>query len=249
MREVLLSAANFPFTVALAVLVGLLALEILSWVFGFALSHALDNLLHIDLEHGIHFEHHAHVDHGVHVDHGHGGASHDGDVPVAAQVLNWMHVGSVPLLILFLFFLAGFGGAGVGIQELTGRAFSPWLTAIPATLVAVMVTKAFGGLSRKYLFREDTSAVSQDSLIGLPAIITLGATKKGTPSQAKVRDKFGQTHYVLVEALRDDDELATGETVLLVQREGHKYFVIENSVDTLLSLGPEELSTEVRQKA
>jgi hypothetical protein len=99
------------------------------------------------------------------------------------------------------------------------------------------------------VFREDSTAVSHDSLVGLPATITLGATLRGTPSQAKLVDKFGQTHYVLVEPLRETDRFEAGETILLVQRDGHKYLAIENSADMLFSLGPEDLTADSRTNA
>jgi hypothetical protein len=53
----------------------------------------------------------------------------------------------------------------------------------------------------------------------------------------------------LVEPLRDSDTFDLGATVILVQREGHKYYVVEDSVDTLLSLGPEDLPAKQSQKA
>ena len=208
MKEVLLSAANLPFTVALAVLGGLALLEILSWVVGFALSHTLDAALNIDLDHGINIDHGIDIDHGVDLDHGahidHGADVH-GEAPMAIQILGWLHVGAVPVLILFMIFLAMFGISGIAIQELTGRSLNVWIAAMPAFAIGLIGMRSLGGFARKHVFREDTSAVSHDSMIGLPAIITLGATRKGTPSQAKLKDKFGQTHYVLVEPLREED--------------------------------------------
>jgi hypothetical protein len=102
-------------------------------------------------------------------------------------------------------------------------------------------------VARKVILKDETTAVSAESLVGHSAVITLGATRQGTPSQAKLKDKHGQTHYVLVEPLHADKAFQPGESVVLVERNGPKYLVIEDSVDALLSFGATSPSAENRQ--
>lgn len=234
MLDQLFAPANLPFSVALGVVVALALLEVLTLVLGFALSSVIDSAL--DLDHGI----------DIHADFDHDGVP---DAPVVMQALDWFNVGAVPLMILLIIGAAGFGMTGLTIQSISGNAFNPWIVCIPAFLGGLAAVKLCGGVAKKFVFREFTEAVSNDSMLGSQATITIGGTQKGHPTQAKLKDKFGQTHYVLVEPLRDLDTFELGATVILVQREGHKYFVVEDSMDTLLSLGPEDLSTEHRQKA
>ncbi len=242
MIETLFSPGYMPFAIALGVMLSLVILEMLSMVLGFAFSHMVDSAL--DIDHGLQVDHAVDaLDPGVE---GHAGADH---APFGAQVLDWLHVGAVPILFLFMIFLAAFGLTGLAIQTWLPSMLSPWLAAIPALAVAILSMRFLGGLARKVAFKDETSAVSHDSFVGMQAVITLGQTERGKPTQAKLRDKYDLTHYVLIEPLREGDTFDSGDTVLLVQRDGHKYFVIDTSVETLLSLSPEDLATENRQKA
>lgn len=235
MIEFLLRDGNFPFTVALGVMAALGLLEIFSALLGFALSSLVDNLIpEID------FDLDADLD---------GIPDHGG----LASVAHWLHFGEAPTLVLFIVFLTSFGLSGWGVQaaarEWLGHSLSVWLAVVPAIVFGFLAMNLCGSFFAKIGLRDETTAVSADSLIGKSGIITLGATRAGQPSQAKVRDNHGLTHYVLVEPLRADAEYASGASVLLVQREGAKYLVIEDSIDALLDLGREDLPTEQRQKA
>jgi hypothetical protein len=170
---------------------------------GFALSHLVDSAIP-GLDHD--------VDVGLDLD-------HDGHISTGEHVLGWLHVGHVPVLILFVILLLGFG----------------------------LVVNLIGGLVQRTILRDESTAVSAESLVGHSATITLGATKRGTPSQAKLKDKHGQTHYVMVEPMHDDLQYEPGQSVLLVERTGHKYLVIEDSVDALLSFGANTPAAENRQ--
>jgi membrane protein implicated in regulation of membrane protease activity len=136
------------------------------------------------------------------------------------DLLAWLGVGRVPLLILLVVFLALFGLSGLLIQQSFGP-LSPWL-ASGAALVAALPLTGLGarGLAR-IMPQDETTAVSLDTLVGKRGEITIGTARRGAAAQARVRDAFGQPHYVMVEPHDEAHPIAEGETVLLVRREGH----------------------------
>lgn len=214
MLEFLTSGPLLPFSIALAVMAGIALLEVVTALLGFALSNVLES--------------------------GFAGSENEIDVE-ASPMSEWFHLGQVPTLILLILLLVGFAIGGVTIQAVATAALGkplPLLAAVPIALVLGVLAMRFGGMAaRRFVLRDETTALSADALLGHSATIMLGATRKGTPSQAKVRDKFGQTHYILVEPLQDQTEFSTGQSVMLVQRDGPKYYVIEDSVEALLSMG------------
>ena len=54
-------------------------------------------------------------------------------------------------------------------------------------------------------------------MIGQPAKIILGIAQANSPAQAKVKDQFGQTHYVLVEP-EQDESFQQGQIVILTRK-------------------------------
>jgi hypothetical protein len=227
MIEWLLHPAHTPFTVALGLLILLLVLEILSVVLGFAFSSSIDAAFDLDADVSV-------------------------DVPTASPAtaaLDWLNVGAVPLVFLAMIFLACFAAAGFTLQTITVGAFNPYAVSIPALLISLFPFHWLGGLAAKHVFKDDSTAVSEDSLIGHTATIMLGETYRGFPSQAKLTDQHGQDHYVQVEPYHDRDHFASGSEVVLVKRDGAKYYVIEESVEALLSLDHQELPAENRQQS
>jgi hypothetical protein len=234
MIDFLASPSNLPFTLALCVMAGIALLEVVSLVLGFALSHLVDSAIPG-------FDHD--VDTGLDL-------NHDGEISAGEHFLGWLHVGQVPVLILFVLLLLGFGLSGVTTQWIALNTLGNPIPVSVASIIALVVAGLFvhyvGGLARKSILRDESSAVSAESLVGHSAMITLGATKRGNPTQAKLKDKHGQTHYVLVEPMHADVEFQPGQSVMLVERVGPKYLVIEDSVDALLSFGATSPTAENR---
>lgn len=166
-------------------------------------------------------------------------------------VLGWLGLGKVPLLIWLILFLTAFGLVGLGVR--LAVPVSPWLASVPAVVAGFATTNFLGGAISRVLRKNETTAIASDRLVGGVATIVLGETRKGHPTQAKLKDEHGQTHYVLVEALRDGDAFDKGDTVLLVERQGPKFFVVGAGPDALdhldARLSPKELSAEHRPKA
>jgi hypothetical protein len=82
--------------------------------------------------------------------------------------------------------------------------------------------------------KDETSAVSELSLIGRAGIIVRGTATQSLAAEAKVRDAYGRAHYVLVEPDFADQSFAEGSDVLLVKKVGVRYRCIRNPHPELL---------------
>ncbi|MDQ8028852.1 MAG: YqiJ family protein [Brevundimonas sp.] len=169
---------------------------------------------------------------------GEGLAGADGDVNVETpSLLSWINVGRLPLLMLIVVFLFAFGMTGLVGQRVFALILgqpAPWFLAVPAALaVALPVTRVFGRGVAKVMPRDETTAVSRDSLVGRVAVIVTGEARAASAAQARVRDEHGQVHYVMVEPDNAADVFAQGSSVLLVRHAGAKYFAIHNTSASL----------------
>lgn len=152
--------------------------------------------------------------------------------------LGWLHLGKVPFLILLGLFLTGFSMSGYAIQAfantLLGQLLPAWLAAIPAALVGTAGVSGVGGLLARVMPGDETSAVSEMSLIGRAGMVVQGVARQGSAAQIKIRDLQGRTHYVLVEPDLADDIFEEGAAVLLVKKNGARYMGIRNPHPELL---------------
>jgi hypothetical protein len=223
----LFAPGNFPFAVALVLMVGIGILEMIGAVFGGGISSALEDLLPDPSP-----------DVAMDVD----APDLDGttlEAPgLVSRLLGWLHVGRVPLLVLLVVFLLFFGIGGLLLQEivdsLLGRMLPGWLAA-PAVFAGVLpAVRATGGLLARVLPRDETTSVSTRTFIGRVAVVITGTAARGAPAQAKLHDQHGQVHYVLVEPDVDGDRFPTGAAVLLVSQQGAVFRAIANPSQSLL---------------
>ena len=155
------------------------------------------------------------------------------DLPDSVEgPLGWLHLGKVPFLILLGIFLAGFSMTGYTIQafshSLLGRLLPAWLAAAPAALAGMAMVKGLGGLLARVMPSDETSAVSELSLVGRAGVVVQGIARQGVAAQLKLRDMHGRTHYVLVEPDLPEDSFEEGTAVLLVKKNGARYMGIRN---------------------
>jgi hypothetical protein len=201
---------NWPFVVALGVMLGLAGLELLILLLGGSLFGLIDDLLPDNLDADADVSADADV-HGL-----------DGSGGWLGHVLGWFAVGRVPFLVVIVALLTSFGLFGLAIQgllkQMTGAMLPASLAAVPALAGASVTTRWLALQLARIIPNAETSAVSRDSFIGRVATITLGSARPGEPTQAKLTDMHGQTHYVMVEPDRASDVLAEGEHILLVAR-------------------------------
>ena len=199
MPDFLTAAGNLPFTVALAVMLLLLVVEIIGFIAGLGVSDFL----------------HAHLPEFGDAD----GAEVAGD-----KFLGWLLLGRVPALILLAIFLCSFGLLGLALQGvLRGTsmgALPGWLAALIVLPLSLPFVRVIGLALARVLPRDETQVASRRSLMGHVGTIVIGTARRGSPAQAKVRDEVGQVQYVMVEPLDDDDAFAAGEPVLLRTQQG-----------------------------
>ena len=107
------------------------------------------------------------------------------------------------------------------------------LAAVAVWFLSLPLVRATAGGLYKILPKDETTAVSQDTLIGRVGVIVLGEARPGSPAQVRVKDGFGQTHYVMAEP-DGDTALQQGEAVLLVSLHGHVFKAIANPSGSLV---------------
>ncbi|VWX57937.1 YqiJ family protein [Sphingorhabdus sp. 109] len=143
---------------------------------------------------------------------------------VAGGLLSFLGWGRLPFMILLVLFLMLFGLTGYAgqqfIQSLTGGLLPPLLAGLGALLVALPLTGLLSRPLARIIPGDETSAVSIDDLTGRRAIIDIGTAKPGYPARAKVRDRHGHGHVLMVEPDNEDGIFLAGEEILLVRREG-----------------------------
>lgn len=188
MWEIFNTSAFAPFVIAGMVLVILLVVEMLGFFFG-GMSGFLDNLLPDSL---VDADFDADADISVH-----------SDLSLGLRALDWLYVGRIPTMILLILFIASFCITGLLIQQVSlailGNYISPWLASLDALVMSVPILKLLAALLYPILPKDESSAVTGDSLVGKPARILLGTASIGKPAQAKITDEYGQNHFVMVE--------------------------------------------------
>ncbi len=199
-----------PFTIAFMIL-GLIALlEVGGLLFGVAFSGLIDAALPD-------FEIDADIDADIEGELETGGGMIGG-------LLSWLGLGKVPFLIVLAAFLGSFGAIGLLLQNAINGAFGffpPALVATPVALFAALpVTRILSVGVAKIFPKEETDAVSAETLIGRIATIIRGVASTGSPAEAKLTDATGHTHYVLVEPDTQKSQFVAGDQVLLTERNG-----------------------------
>ena len=143
-------------------------------------------------------------------------------------VFTLLGIGRVPLTIWLAVFLFGFAAIGVSIQSLSdnllGAPLYRWVAAIVAAAAALPLTGMLARPLGAILPKDETSAVSTDTLLGRRGTITDGIARRGSPARARVQDAHGQAHHVMVEPHEPSSEIYAGDEILLVRREGRQFY-------------------------
>ena len=194
---------TWPFGVAFALIVGIALIEGLGMLVSLSPSNWLDDLL----------------------------PDIDGDTGLD-RVLGWLYIGKVPSLVLLVLFLMGYAIFGYSLQKvahgLLGTYLPVWLAGLAAVAPGMATVRSLGALIAHIIPRDETSAVSEMSLIGRHGVVSAGAARKGLAAQARVRDAHGRTHYLMVEPDVDDEVFDEGAQILIVRKAGAFYRCIAN---------------------
>jgi len=136
--------------------------------------------------------------------------------------------GRVPLMVWLACLPFTFAAFGLIGQAVLANVLGAPLPAALAALIAGGAALPLNSLTVRPLAaimpRDESTAVPLDALVRRDAEIQIGTARTGSPARAKVLDVHGQAHFVMVEPHDAATELQTGETVLLVRREGETFF-------------------------
>lgn len=201
--EYFIAAESLPFTLATLFVVIIGCVEFVALMAGFDVSGLLDHILPENLD----------------------GA--------ADSWLGWLHVGKVPLLVLLVIGLTAFAMIGFALNAVVHGLFGfyplPLLSTFIAFVCALPVVRVMGAAIGRILPKDESSAVSLDTLVGHVAVVLSGTAKAGYPAEARVRSEHGQTFYVRVEPEGDAMAFGAGESVLLVKQiSGSRFMAIAN---------------------
>lgn len=208
------SPETYPFSVALVLMLLIGLLELVS-LFTNGFSQQLDNLLPDNLLESSPPELKLPLD----------------QMSVGLRLLEWLYVGRVPLMMLFVMALAVFGAVGWVLQNmyhsLVGSLMNVYVAVILAMMLSLPVLRVCAAGWYKIMPKDESSAVNEDSLIGRVGVVVLGVASATQAAQIRVKDSQGQQHYIM--ALADGgSDLPQGTAVLIVSRQGHLYHIIEN---------------------
>lgn len=207
MLDALLSVGYVPFTLALGLVLALLALEVgLSLIGGSVLGAegpSLDapdvDLADIDLPEA---------------------DLAATDVPVSG-VASIFGLGQAPFLIWFAAALLGFGAGGLAVQTLAETTLGAPLSAVLAVLLALVPAwagaRGLTGLFARLIPSSDSQSVSETALGRRVGVVSQGTAARGRPAEVRVLDRHGNTHYLRAEPLEDDAQIAQGTRVLVMR--------------------------------
>ena len=220
MFDVLLTGPYVPFTLSLALLFGLLALELgMAAVGGTLLGLGADADLDVDLDAGVDADFDLDLD-GLDAEPDFDTGSASGMAPSGPAA--WLGLGRVPVMIWVASLLLGFAVSGLVLQALAAAVFAPLpglVVAIPAGLAALWFARGFGGVFARLLPRTETTATSERHLGRRIGVVTQGTARRGSPSEVKVTDRHGNIHYLRAEPLKDEVEIPRGTRVLVLRHQ------------------------------
>lgn len=200
---------TLPFGIGLALIVAIALLEGIGMMISLSPSNWLDDMLpEVDSESGL------------------------------DKLLGWLHLGKVPSLVLLVLFLTGYTVFGYALQMachgLLGFYLPGWLAGVIAVPSGLATVRGLGALIARIIPKDETSVVSEQSLIGRTGTVSAGVARRGLAAQARVKDAFGRTHYLMVEPDLDDEVFEEGTQVLIVRKVGAFHRCIANPHPNLM---------------
>lgn len=223
MVSLLLDPALFPFTVALAILFGLMIMELLAALLGGTLL-GMDGDADLDLDLDADFD----VSPDFDLDADFDLAELEAEIETATQSADgasgsdWLGLSKVPTLIWVAAALLAFGLSGVTLQTIAqsvlGTLLSPWAVAVPAAFGAVWFSSRFSSVFARFIPKSESSAVSVNHLGRRRGIVSQGTAQRGRAAEVRVMDGHGNAHYLRAEPLRDDAVIPQGSEVLVLRK-------------------------------
>jgi hypothetical protein len=200
MFQNLVTPGYAPFTIALGVLVGIVAIEGLSMIAGHSAANLFEGLLGGDTPDAPD----ADAEHGMF-----GGA------------LDWLNIGRAPFLALLAAALGIFAASGFILQGIAGGIVAPfpgWIAAILAVVPTVPATRLLSRALGKVMPREETYVVAESEFVGRTGVITVGPARRGVVARMKLQDQYGNWHFPKIEPFTEEDEIPENALVLVVEQ-------------------------------
>lgn len=208
------SPETYPFSVALVLMLLIGLLELVS-LFTSGFTQSLDGLLPESLLESSPPEVRLPLD----------------EMGAGLRLLDWLYVGKVPLMMLLVIALAVYGAMGWVLQNvfhsISGSLMNVYLAMVLVAMLSLPMIRLFAAAWYKIMPKDETTAIGADALIGRVGVVVLGIASANQSAQVRVKDQFGQQHYIMAVADGGSD-LPQGTLVLLVSRQGHLYHIIEN---------------------
>ena len=227
MIEIFLRPEALAFSIALTVVFGLFLLEILSLMLGGSLmaigSDGPDVNLDFDVMPDADFD--MDIDMPLEVD------APDSVAVAPSGLSGWLGMREVPFLIWLVSFLTLFGLSGLvlqaGVTAFAGAPLSGWIAGLVALAPAVFGARGIARVIAAIMPKTESSAMRTRFLGGHYGIISQGTARRGKPAEAKIKDRFGNTHYLRVEPLGDSDVIPQGRDVRVIRKKNGMFFVVD----------------------
>ena len=223
MYEAFFAAQAAPYSIALAVVLGLFVLEIIALVLGGSLMAVGTDAPDVDIDMDADFDFDVTTD-----------AAGDFDTDIDASpsgLFGWLGLKGVPFLIWLVSFLTIFGLAGLVVitvaKGITGLTLPLAATLPLAFAAAVFCTRFITSVVAAIMPKTESSAMSHRFLGGHKGVISQGTARRGSPAEAKIKDRHGNTHYLRVEPLDDTAEIAQGREVHVMRKRDGMFFVVD----------------------
>jgi hypothetical protein len=137
---------------------------------------------------------------------------------------SYVNPNKVPfsMVLISLFFVFSF----IGTLLINIFGLLPLFISLPITFVLTLFSlRHITSLIAKVLPKETSEVVSTNSFIGKKVLILDSIAKRDLPARAKIKDIYGEMHYIRVEPLNDNDTFHEGENVLIIEKKGLIFFV------------------------
>ncbi|MEL7124908.1 MAG: OB-fold-containig protein [Pseudomonadota bacterium] len=216
----LLDPAFLPFSMALGLLVGLMAMEVLALLVGGTVM-GLGGEAELDLDFDAGLESVDGLDLGDGVEFDVGEAP---DLDAAAGPGDWLGLSKAPTMVWVAALLLGFGLTGLIVQSVTGAILPAGLTAIAAGVVGVGFARRFASGFARLIPKSESTAMSERALGRRKGVVSQGTAARGNPAEVRVMDGHGNTHYLRAEPLRDEVAIPQGTEVLVMRQAGGKTY-------------------------
>jgi hypothetical protein len=196
----LFEAANFPYTLALSLMLFLSLYQIGSLLLGLALPGSLDIPDIPDFAQG-----------GL------------------GNILDWLNLGKVPVIVYLILFFWLFGALGFCLQAALssfGGFYAPAWVGVPVVLSGALTLMHWIVPPLARVLPRDESTAIDEEYVGRTAVITIGTATVEKPAEGRVKDRFGRDRYLRVIPDLVGESFNSGDEVLIVARKGTIYSAI-----------------------